>query len=225
VRGEAVPMATRILLVDDHSVVRQGLRLFLELEEDLEIVGEAENGLQALARIEELKPDVVLMDLMMPEMGGVEAIELGKMRFPDVEFIALTSVLEDRSLVKAVKAGAIGFLLKNTEADELCRSIKTAAKGIVQLSPEASRRLMTALQAQEPLEDLTEREHEVLIAISNGLSNSEIANHLSVTEKTVKTHVSNVLSKLNVRSRTQAAVYAWQIGIVHTPEKPLRLKS
>lgn len=207
-------MATKILLVDDHSVVRQGLRLFLDLEEEFEIVGEAENGLQALERIEELRPDVVLMDLMMPEMDGIEAIEKGKVKFPDVEFLALTSVLEDRSLVKAVKCGAIGFLLKNTEADELCRSIKAAARGVVQLSPEASRRLMTALQAKDPIEDLTEREHEVLIAISKGMSNLDIAGSLSVTEKTVKTHVSNVLSKLNVKSRTQAAVYAWQSGLV-----------
>lgn len=207
-------MPIKILLVDDHSVVRQGLRLFLDMEEGLEIVGEAENGQQALEKIAELEPDVVLMDLMMPIMDGIEAIEAGKSQYPDVEFVALTSVLEDRSLVKAVKAGAIGFLLKNTEADELCRAIRTAAMGVVQLSPEASRRLMTALQAQKPLEELTEREHEVLIAVSNGLSNSSIAEKLSVTEKTVKTHVSNVLSKLNVKSRTQAAVYAWQTGLV-----------
>lgn len=207
-------MAIKILLVDDHSVVRQGLRLFLEMEEGFEIVGEADNGLQALERIAELQPDVVLMDLMMPEMGGIEAIEQGKSRFPDVEFIALTSVLEDRSLVKAVKAGAIGFLLKNTEADELCRCIKTAAMGVVQLSPEASRRLMTALQGQGPLEELTERELEVLVSLAKGMSNHDIAQALSVTEKTVKTHVSNVLSKLNVKSRTQAAVYAWQTGLV-----------
>ena len=183
-------------------------------EDDFEIVGEAENGLQALEKIEELKPDVVLMDLMMPEMDGIEAIEKGKVKFPDVEFIALTSVLEDRSLVKAVKSGAIGFLLKNTEADELCRNIKAAARGVVQLSPEAARRLMTALQAEDPISDLTEREHEVLIALSKGLSNHDIAEQLSVTEKTVKTHVSNILSKLNVKSRTQAAVYAWQTGLV-----------
>ncbi len=212
-------MATKILLVDDHSVVRQGLRLFLEMEDEFEIVGEADNGLQALEKIEELGPDVVLMDLMMPEMDGIEAIEKGKVRFPDVEFIALTSVLEDRSLVKAVKSGAIGFLLKNTEADELCRNIKAAARGVVQLSPEAARRLMTALQAEDPLSDLTEREHEVLIALSKGLSNQDIAEQLSVTEKTVKTHVSNVLSKLNVKSRTQAAVYAWQTGLVK-PARP-----
>lgn len=207
-------MAIKILLVDDHAVVRQGLRLFLEMEDGFEIVGEAENGCLALESIAALKPDVVLMDLMMPEMDGIEAIEQGKARFPDVEFVALTSVLEDRSLVKAVKAGAIGFLLKNTEADELCRSIKTAALGVVQLSPEASRRLMTALQAQGPLEDLTERELEVLVSLAKGMSNHDISEALSVTEKTVKTHVSNVLSKLNVKSRTQAAVYAWQTGLV-----------
>lgn len=212
--GNATLMATRILLVDDHSVVRQGLRLFLEMEDEFEIVGEAENGREALEKIAALKPDVVLIDLMMPEMDGIEAIGKGKVEFPDVEFIALTSVLEDRSLVKAVKAGAIGFLLKNTEADELCRNIKTAAKGVVQLSPEASRRLMTALQTLGPLEELTERELEVLISLAKGMSNNDIAGALSVTEKTVKTHVSNVLSKLNVKSRTQAAVYAWQSGIV-----------
>lgn len=212
--GNATLMATRILLVDDHSVVRQGLRLFLEMEDEFEIVGEAENGREALEKIAALKPDVVLMDLMMPEMDGIEAIGKGKVEFPDVEFIALTSVLEDRSLVKAVKAGAIGFLLKNTEADELCRNIKTAAKGVVQLSPEASRRLMTALQTLGPLEELTERELEILISLAKGMSNNDIAGALSVTEKTVKTHVSNVLSKLNVKSRTQAAVYAWQSGIV-----------
>jgi len=186
------------------------------------IVGEAENGVEALQQIEQCAPDVVLMDLMMPEMDGIEAIEQGKVRFPDVEFIALTSVLEDRSLVKAVKAGAIGFLLKNTEADELCRCIKAAAQGVVQLSPEASRRLMAALQAQDPVEDLTERELEVLIALSAGLSNSEIAESLSVTEKTVKTHVSHVLSKLNVKSRTQAAIYAWQTGLVGKGQAPPR---
>ncbi len=207
-------MVTKILLVDDHSVVRQGLRLFLEMEDDFEIVGEADNGREALEKIEQLKPDVVLMDLMMPEMDGIEAIGKGKVRFPDVEFVALTSVLEDRSLVKAVKAGAIGFLLKNTVADELCRSIKTAAQGVVHLSPEASRRLMTALQTLGPLEELTERELEILIFLAKGMSNNDIACALSVTEKTVKTHVSNVLSKLNVKSRTQAAVYAWQSGIV-----------
>lgn len=207
-------MAIRVLLVDDHAVVRQGLKMFLELEEGLEIVGEAENGLEALQQIQALKPDVVLMDLMMPKMGGIEAIEKAKVEFPEVEIIALTSVLEDRSVVSAVKAGAIGYLLKDTEAPELCRAIKAASQGRVQLSPEASTRLMKALQSPDPLGDLTERELEVLIKLSQGLSNLEIADALTVTEKTVKTHVSNVLAKLSVKSRTQAALYAWQTGLV-----------
>lgn len=207
-------MAIKVLLVDDHSVVRQGLRMFLNLEDDLNVVGEAENGAEALERIAELEPDVVLMDLMMPVMDGLEAIERVKVDFPDVEVVALTSVLEDRSVVRAIKAGAIGYLLKDTEAGELCKSIRAAAQGKVQLSPEASSRLMKALQSGDPLEDLTEREFEVLIALSQGSSNKEVADRLCVTEKTVKTHVSNVLSKLGVKSRTQAALYAWQTGLV-----------
>lgn len=204
----------RVLLVDDHAVVRQGLRMFLELEDNLEVVGEAENGLEALERIAELEPDVVLMDLMMPVMGGIEAIEKAKERHPEVEIVALTSVLEDRSVVNAVRAGAIGYLLKDTQADELCRAIKAASEGKVQLSAEASARLMKALQSPDPLTDLTERELEVLLALSKGMSNLEIADSLTVTEKTVKTHVSSVLSKLSVKSRTQAAIYAWQTGLV-----------
>jgi DNA-binding NarL/FixJ family response regulator len=207
-------MPIKVLLVDDHSVVRQGLRMFLNLEEGLEVVGEAENGAEALERIGELRPDVVLMDLMMPVMDGIEAIEKAKTQYPDVELVALTSVLEDRSVVKAVKAGAIGYLLKDTEAEALCKSIKAAAAGKVQLSPEASTRLMKALQSGDPLEELTERELETLIALSQGKSNKDIADELFVTEKTVKTHVSNVLGKLGVKSRTQAALYAWQTGLV-----------
>lgn len=207
-------MIIKVLLVDDHAVVRQGLKMFLSLEDGLDIVGEAENGLEALSQIEKLQPDVVLMDLMMPVMDGIEAIEQAKERFPDVEIVALTSVLEDRSVVKAVKAGAIGYLLKDTEASELCRAIKAAAQGKVQLSPEASARLMKALQSGDPVDELTEREFEVLIALSQGLSNKEVGEKLCVTEKTVKTHVSNVLGKLGVKSRTQAALYAWQTGLV-----------
>lgn len=207
-------MSIRILVVDDHAVVRQGLRMFLGMDPELEIIGEASNGIEALECIEELNPDLVLMDLMMPEMGGIEAIGISRKRFPDVEILALTSVLEDRSVVQAVKAGAIGYMLKNTEAEVLRQAIKNAAKGKVQLSEEASTRLMKALQSPDPLEDLTEREHEVLLAISRGLANSEIADELTVTEKTVKTHVSSVLSKLNVKSRTQAALYVWQKGVL-----------
>lgn len=214
-------MPIRILLVDDHVVVRKGLRMFLDLDPELEVVGEAGNGREALARIEELLPEVVLMDLMMPEMGGIEAIEISREKFPGVEILALTSVLEDRSVVQAVKSGAVGYMLKNTEAEELSRAIKAAAVGKVQLSPEASARLLKAMRTADPLEELTEREREVLIALAKGLSNKEIANDLSVTEKTVKTHVSSVLSKLDVKSRTQAALYAWQTGLVRPGEVAL----
>lgn len=201
-------------MVDDHAVVRQGLRMFLDLDVDLEVVGEADNGREALERIEELSPDVVLMDLMMPVMGGIEAIGLCKTRFPEVEVIALTSVLEDRSVVQAVKAGATGYLLKNTKSEDLCVAIKAAAQGKIQLSPEASQRLMKSLQAPDPVDTLTERELEVLRMLSHGDSNKDIAVRLGVVEKTVKTHVSNVLAKLDLKSRTQAAIYAWQIGLV-----------
>jgi DNA-binding NarL/FixJ family response regulator len=207
-------MTIRILLVDDHAVVRQGLRMFLSMDPELEIVGEAGNGIEALKKIEELSPQVVLMDLMMPEMGGIEAIGQCRIRFPEVEVIALTSVLEDRSVVQAVKEGATGYLLKNTEADDLCVAIKAAAQGKIQLSPEASKRLMKSFQSPDPVEDLSERELEVLKLIAQGSSNKEIADHLTVTEKTIKTHVSAVLTKLGLKSRTQAAIHAWQTGLV-----------
>jgi DNA-binding NarL/FixJ family response regulator len=188
--------------------------MFLELDPEIEVIGEAGNGLEALKKIEELSPQVVLMDLMMPEMGGIEAIGLCRVRFPEVEVIALTSVLEDRSVVQAVKEGATGYLLKNTEADELCRAIKAAAQGKIQLSPEASKRLMKSFQSPDPIDALTERELEILKLLAQGSSNKEIADRLSVVEKTVKTHVSNLLGKLNLKSRTQAAIHAWQTGLV-----------
>ncbi|MCA9796336.1 MAG: response regulator transcription factor, partial [Candidatus Eremiobacteraeota bacterium] len=203
-----------ILLVDDHSVVRQGLKMFLGLEADLEVVGEASNGLEALDKVAELQPDVVLMDLLMPEMDGITAIREVRNRHPEVEVIALTSVLEDASVVGAVKAGAIGYLLKNTQADDLCRAIRAAARGQVQLSAEASARLLREVRAPDNPESLTGRENEVLRAMAQGLSNKEISDQLTIAEKTVKTHVSNILAKLDVKSRTQAALYAWQSGLV-----------
>ncbi|MGE0487720.1 MAG: response regulator [Vulcanimicrobiota bacterium] len=212
-------MGIRILLVDDHSVVRQGLKMFLGLEADLEVVGEAANGLEALEQVAALQPDVVLMDLLMPEMDGITAIREVRTRHPEVEVIALTSVLEDASVVGAVKAGAIGYLLKNTQADDLCRAIRAAAKGQVQLSAEASARLLREVRAPENPESLTAREDEVLRLMAQGLSNKDISDQLTIAEKTVKTHVSNILSKLDVKSRTQAALYAWQSGMV-TREDP-----
>jgi DNA-binding NarL/FixJ family response regulator len=213
-------MPIRILLVDDHSVVRQGLKMFLGLDPELEVIGEAENGAEAVKLTMELKPDVVLMDLLMPVMDGITAIGEIRRDAPDTEVIALTSVLEDASVVGAVKAGAIGYLLKDTQSDELCRAIKAAAAGQVQLSPQAAARLMREVRAPESPETLTERETEVLRLLAHGLANKEIARQLSIGEKTVKTHVSNVLLKLNVRSRTQAALYAAQIGLTSLPAQP-----
>ena len=206
-------MAIRILIADDHSVVRQGLRMFLALDNELEVVGEAENGARAIEMAQELQPDVVLMDLLMPVMDGLAATAAIRQHLPETEVIALTSVLEDASVVGAVKAGAIGYLLKDTHADELCRAIKAAAAGQVQLSPEAAARLVRAVRAPENPEALTERETDVLRLLAQGKANKEIAAALSIGEKTVKTHVSNILMKLGVQSRTQAALYAAQTGL------------
>ena len=207
-------MSIRVLIVDDHSVVRQGLQMFLAYDPDVELVGEAGNGEEALHRARELQPDVILMDLLKPKMDGITAITAIRRELPDIEIIALTSVLEDASVVGAIKAGAIGYLLKDTQADELCRAIKAAAAGQVQLAPQAAARLMREVQLPESPETLTERETEVLRFIGKGLSNKEIASALNIGEKTVKTHVSSVLSKLGVSSRTQAALYAVKIGVV-----------
>jgi DNA-binding NarL/FixJ family response regulator len=211
-------MPIRLLIVDDHAVVRQGLQMFLKLDSELEIIGEAVNGQQAIQLAEELKPDIVLMDLLMPVMGGVEAIAIIRRDMPDVEVIALTSVLEDKAVIEAIRAGAIGYLLKDTESDELIRAIKAAAAGQVQLSPQAAARLMREVRAPDSPESLTERETEVLRLLATGLSNKEIARDLVIGEKTVKTHVSNILAKLNIRSRTQAALYAARIGLVELPK-------
>jgi DNA-binding NarL/FixJ family response regulator len=207
-------MPIRILIADDHSVVRQGLRMFLGLDPELEVVGEASDGAEALRLAHELKPDVVLMDMLMPVMDGIAATAAIRRELPDTEVIALTSVLEDASVVGAVRAGAIGYLLKDTEADELRRAIKAAAAGQVQLSPKAAARLMREVRVPDSPEALTERETDVLRLLAQGQSNKEIAQALSLSEKTVKTHVSNILSKLNVPSRTQAALYAVRIGLV-----------
>lgn len=207
-------MTIRILLADDHSVVRQGLRMFLSLDPELEIVGEAENGAEALQKAHELNPDVVLMDLLMPVMDGITAIGRLKSEMPEVEVIALTSVLDDGAVVGAVKSGATGYLLKDTQADELCRAIKAAAEGQVQLSPQAAARLVREVQAPQSPEPLTERETDVLRLLAQGQANKQIARSLQIGEQTVKTHVSNILSKLGVQSRTQAALHAVRVGLV-----------
>jgi DNA-binding NarL/FixJ family response regulator len=207
-------MTIRILLVDDHSVVRQGLKMFLALDQDFEVVGEASNGEEGIEQVRKLKPDVVLMDLLMPVMDGITAIQHLRKEFPEVEVIALTSVLDDEKVVGAVRAGAIGYLLKDTQADELCRAIKAAANGQVQLSPQAAARLVREIKAPDNPEKLTERETDVLRLLALGHSNKEIANELVIGEKTVKTHVSNILMKLGLSSRTQAALHAVRIGLV-----------
>jgi DNA-binding NarL/FixJ family response regulator len=207
-------MSIRILLVDDHAVVRQGLKMFLGLDPDLQVVGEAENGEAAIRLTGELNPDVVLMDLLMPVMDGVTAIARIRRDFPDTEVIALTSVLEDEAVMKAMRAGAMGYLLKDTQAEELRRAIKAAAAGQVQLSPRAAARLMRDVRAPESPEKLTERETDVLRLLALGRANKEIARELNIGEKTVKTHVSAILRKLDVPSRTQAALYAVRIGLV-----------
>ncbi len=207
-------MTIRVLIADDHSVVRQGLRMFLTLDPELEVVAEAADGAEALRLARELRPDVVLMDLLMPVMDGIAATQAIRQEVPDIEVVALTSVLEDASVVGAIRAGAIGYLLKNTEADELRRAIRAAADGQVQLSPEAAARLMREVRAPESPEALTERETDVLRLVAEGKANKEIAHSLRIGEKTVKTHVSNILAKLGVQSRTQAALYAVKIGLV-----------
>jgi NarL family two-component system response regulator LiaR len=206
-------MTIRIVIADDHSVVRQGLRMFFSLDPELEIVGEATNGVEAVDRVRKLKPDVVLMDIIMPQMDGIAATEIIRHESPEVEVVALTSVLEDAAVVGAIKAGAIGYLLKDTQADELCKAIKAAAAGQVQLSPQAAARLMHEVRTPENPQALTERETDVLSLLANGKANKEIALQLHISETTVKTHVSNILTKLGVPSRTQAALYAERIGL------------
>ena len=207
-------MAIRVLLVDDHSVVRKGLRTFLAYDTEMDVVGEASDGAEALALAQELKPDVVLMDLLMPEMDGITATAEIRRALPETEVLALTSVLEDVSVVGAIRAGAIGYLLKDTQADALCQAIKAAAAGQVQLTPKAAARLVQAISAPESPEALTERETEVLQLLAQGQSNKQIARSLSISEQTVKTHVSRILAKLGVQSRTQATLYAIRTGLV-----------
>ena len=208
------PEPIRLLLVDDHTVVRQGLKMVLSLEPDLLVVGEAANGQEAVALVPSLRPDVVLMDLLMPVMDGVKAIRAIKKGHPDVEVVALTSVLEDRLVIDAVEAGAAGYLLKETGPEGLIDAIRAAARGEVRLDPKAQRRLVKEVRTPEMRESLTPRETETLRLVAKGLTNKEIADALEVSEVTVKTHVSSVLSKLGLSSRTQAALFALKEGLV-----------
>ncbi len=203
----------RVLLVDDHTVVRQGLRMVMSLEDDLEVVGEAANGREAVEAVASLAPEVVLMDLLMPVMNGVEAIRAIKADRPEVEVVALTSVLEDRMVVDAVEAGAAGYLLKETGPDALFEAIRAASRGEVRLDPRAQKRLLREVRTPTMRESLTPRETDTLRLVAKGLANKEIAAQLGVSEVTIKTHVSSVLSKLDLQSRTQAALFALKEGL------------
>ncbi|MBI0445308.1 MULTISPECIES: response regulator transcription factor [unclassified Deinococcus] len=208
----------RVLLVDDHAVVRQGLRLFLSLDSQIEVVGEAANGEEALAAAERLHPDVVIMDLMMPVMDGIQATRLLRRQHPDTEVIALTSTLEEHKVNGAIDAGAMGYMLKDASSDTLADAIHAAARGEVRLHPEAARRLVRDFRTHEMRETLTPKEVIVLQLIARGYSNRDIAHDQGVTEATVKTHVSRLLGKLGLESRTQAALYALRHGLARLEE-------
>lgn len=212
-RGET-PMTIRVLIADDHAVVRQGLRLFLGSDPELAVVGEARDGAEALRLAGELHPEVVLMDLVMPVMDGIAATAALRRALPDVEVVAVTSVLGDASVAEAMDAGAIGYLLKTTEAPALCAAIKAAAAGQVQLSSEAARRLLRANAGPRRHEALTEREMDILRFLAKGYSNKAIAQALDIGVQTVKSHVAHVLGKLGVSSRTQAVLQAMQAGLI-----------
>jgi two-component system, NarL family, response regulator LiaR len=201
----------RIIMVDDHDMVRSGLEVFLETCDDLALIGEASNGHEAVRLCAELQPDVVLMDLLMPDMDGVSATKAIRQANPNIQIIALTS-FKDRELVQeALQAGAIGYLLKNISIDELADAIRAAHSGKSILAPEATQALIeAATQPPSPGYDLTSREREVLGLIVSGLNNREIAEHLTISRSTVKNHVSNILSKLGVTSRTEVVALAMQ---------------
>jgi NarL family two-component system response regulator LiaR len=206
----------RVLIADDHAVVRQGLRTFLELQDEIEVVGEAADGETAVAETERLKPDVALMDLVMPRLGGEEAIRRIAEVSPATRVLVLTSFAEDDKLFPAVRAGAAGYLLKDVQPRQLVGAIRAADAGETILHPTVAARLVeeVAGRPQAPRTPLTERELEVLALIARGMANKLIALELGVAEHTVKTHVSNILGKLGVSDRTQAALWAVREGLV-----------
>jgi NarL family two-component system response regulator LiaR len=207
-------MVIRVLIVDDHSVVREGLRMFLARDPDLEVVGEAADGAEAIQQARLLRPNVVVMDLLMPVLDGIAATRMIQNELPEIEVLALTSVLERASVVEAIRAGAIGYLLKDTQAAELRLAIKAAAAGQVHLSSQASAYLLGAVRKPEGIEPLTPREMDVLRLLVQGNSNKEIARALHLVEETVKDHVRHIMSKFGVRSRTQAVLVAIRQGMV-----------
>jgi two-component system, NarL family, response regulator LiaR len=205
----------RIMLVDDHAMVRRGLATFLKVFDDMQLVGEAENGEAAVQLCAEALPDVILMDMTMPMMDGVAATRAIRQKFPHVQIIALTSFKEGKIIKNALEAGAIGYLLKDISADDLAWAIRAAHTGRATLSPEAAQSLVeSANQPPAPGLNLTEREREVLSLMVEGLNNTQIAGRLTVSPSTIKSHVSNILSKLGVASRTEAVTLALRNGIV-----------
>ena len=205
----------RVMLVDDHAMVRHGLATFLKVFDDLAFVGEAENGLEAIKVCAEVRPDVILMDMVMPEMDGASATRAIRQQFPQVQVIALTSFKEGELVQNALAAGAIGYLLKDVSVDDLARAIRAAHAGRATLSPEAAQSLVeTANQLPAIGIDLTGREREVLALLVEGLNNTQIAGRLTVSPSTIKSHVSNILSKLGVASRTEAVTLALRNRII-----------
>jgi NarL family two-component system response regulator LiaR len=209
----------RILLVDDHKIVRQGVRAFLDAHEGIDVIGEAGSGAEAVKMVEERVPDVVLMDLIMPGMDGVEATRLAKNISPRTQIVVLTSYHDDEHIFPALQAGALSYILKDVEMDELAEAVFKASRGEATLHPQVASRVIQELHGRKKDEktldvNLTKREMEILKVIAQGMSNSEIAEKFVISTYTVKGHVSNILSKLHLADRTQAAVYAWQQGVV-----------
>jgi NarL family two-component system response regulator LiaR len=213
----------RVLVVDDHVVVRKGIHALLATEPDVEVVGEAENGREAVAEAERLQPDVILMDLVMPEMDGIEAIHRITTRQPEARILVLTSFAADDKVLPAIKAGALGYLLKDSGPEELVDAIHQVQRGESSLHPAIARKLLQELSRPSDRppapESLTEREVEVLQLVARGRSNREIAEELTISEATARTHVSNILSKLHLASRTQAVLYALREGLASLDEE------
>ena len=206
----------RVVIVDDHAIVREGLRFLFEQQPDIEVVGEGEDGLQAVALIEEQHPDVLLLDLLMPRIHGVEAIRRIKRISPQTQILVLTSFAEDELLFGAIQAGALSYLLKDTRPEDLISAVQAAAKGESTLHPLIAKRVLREMRQSKRslLQNLTTRELDVLVRIARGRSNREIAAELHLGEQTIKTHVSNILSKLHLVDRTQAAIFALQQRLV-----------
>jgi len=212
----------RVLIADDHHVVRGGIRALLEIEDDIDVIDEAADGVETVLKTRSLNPDVILMDLMMPRKTGIEAIEEIKQEDPDARILVLTSYSDDEKVFAAIKAGALGYLLKETSTKELLQAIRDVYRGESSLHPAIARKLIRELNRPSNLppadEPLTEREIEVLVFVARGYSNQDIANALFISERTVRTHVSNILSKLHLANRTQAALYALKEGLTNLEE-------